>query len=70
LYAELEGCEEGVGDCGVLAAYMIEINERTLVAGEDDMRVLEEMCTEEIAKRMVFLIKREDGAVWSTCTSQ
>lgn len=54
----------------MLAAYMIEINERTLVAGEDDMRVLEEMCTEEIAKRMVFLIKREDGAVWSTCTSQ
>ena len=54
----------------MLAAYMIEKIERTLVAGKDDMGILEEMRTEEIAKRMVFLVKREDCAVWGTCTSQ
>jgi hypothetical protein len=52
LHAELEGCEERMGN---------------LVGGEDDVVVLEEALRKEIAKGMILLVEREDGGVGDPC---
>jgi hypothetical protein len=40
---------------------------RDLVRGEDNVVVLEEALRQEIAERVVFLVKGEDGRVGDTC---
>ena len=55
LYTELELCEERVWD---------------LVAGEDDVRVFEEVGAEDVCESVVFFVECEDGAVGGTCGSQ
>jgi hypothetical protein len=39
----------------------------TLVTREDDMGILQQVGTEDVGKRVVFLVEREDGAIWGAC---
>jgi hypothetical protein len=40
---------------------------RTLVSGERDLGILEELCANHVAQSVVLLVQREDGAVRCAC---
>ena len=42
----------------------------TFVSSKRNMRVLEEMCSKNIGKGVIFFVECEDGAIRSACSSQ
>ena len=76
---ELESGEEGVGNCGVEISVSVYVHftvaawgkgMRTLVSGENNMGILEELSANHVAKSVVLLIQGEDGGVRGPCIDQ
>lgn len=68
LDTELEGGKERVGNCASpVSACNVSgsRNEglRTLVSGEHDLGILEELCAKHVGQSVVLLVEGEDGAV-------
>jgi hypothetical protein len=42
----------------------------TLVSGEDDMRILQQLSTEHVGKSVVFFVEGKDRAIGGTCMDQ
>ncbi len=71
LDAKLELGEEGVRNwiLGQQGSQILRAGLHTLVASEDDMRVLEEMGTDHVGESVIFLVESEDRTVRSACNN-